>query len=189
MSGVQALATNLIPRFQAPPPRIHPFSDVVAPADRAHENDAADPARPLIAKGGLTPVQLKRVERFVEENYVRPIQVRDLATVSNLSLSYFSRAFTRSVGFSPHLMLNRYRIMQAARLMLASDEPLVDIALACGLCDQAHLSRLFRKFVGASPAHWRQANAACLRDQSREIPWAAANERSVWQAASQGRQG
>jgi AraC-like DNA-binding protein len=40
--------------------------------------------------------------------------------------------------------------------MLSTDAPLSEIALACGFTDQAHLSNLFRRRVGVSPAIWRR---------------------------------
>jgi AraC-like DNA-binding protein len=44
-------------------------------------------------------------------------------------------------------------------LMLTTDAPLGQIALDCGLADQAHLSRLFKQMVGDTPAAWRRARA------------------------------
>jgi AraC-like DNA-binding protein len=41
--------------------------------------------------------------------------------------------------------------------MLSTAKPLCDIAIECGLADQAHLSRLFRKVVGETPAAWRRS--------------------------------
>jgi AraC-like DNA-binding protein len=35
--------------------------------------------------------------------------------------------------------------------MLSSQEPLVQIALECGMCDQARFSRMFRRTVGINP--------------------------------------
>jgi AraC-like DNA-binding protein len=43
--------------------------------------------------------------------------------------------------------------------MLSTMRPLSEIAVDCGLADQAHLTRLFRKIVGESPAAWRRARA------------------------------
>jgi transcriptional regulator GlxA family with amidase domain len=44
----------------------------------------------------------------------------------------------------------------AAQLMLASREPLSEIALKCGFHDQAHLSKQFRQLTGETPAAWRR---------------------------------
>jgi AraC-like DNA-binding protein len=41
-------------------------------------------------------------------------------------------------------------------MMTATDKPLSQIALGCGLGDQANFSRLFRRIVGASPSVWRR---------------------------------
>jgi AraC-like DNA-binding protein len=40
--------------------------------------------------------------------------------------------------------------------MLSSGAPLSQIALDCGLCDQAHFTRVFRRIVGMNPSIWRR---------------------------------
>jgi AraC-like DNA-binding protein len=44
-------------------------------------------------------------------------------------------------------------------MMLTTTEPLCRIALDCGLCDQSHLTRLFRRVVGTTPNAWRREYA------------------------------
>jgi AraC-like DNA-binding protein len=39
--------------------------------------------------------------------------------------------------------------------MLRTDDALSEIACICGLTDQAHLTRLFRRVVGNTPRAWR----------------------------------
>ncbi|MGH6858693.1 MAG: helix-turn-helix domain-containing protein [Phyllobacterium sp.] len=54
------------------------------------------------------------------------------------------------------------------RLMLTSTEPLSQIALLCGLADQAHLSKLFRRMLGQSPSAWRRRNSTgTMEDNDR----------------------
>ncbi len=48
------------------------------------------------------------------------------------------------------------RLKRAQEMMLASSEPLSQIALACGFSDQAHLCKAFRRDVGESPNAWRR---------------------------------
>jgi AraC-like DNA-binding protein len=42
--------------------------------------------------------------------------------------------------------------------MLTTSESLSQIALACGLADQAHLSRRFRQVTGTTPGAWRRCH-------------------------------
>jgi AraC-like DNA-binding protein len=41
-------------------------------------------------------------------------------------------------------------------MMLSSRCSLLRIALECGMCDQAHFTRVFRRIVGINPNAWRR---------------------------------
>ena len=111
------------------------------------------------ARQGLAPWQVRRVLAHVEANLSTPIRNKDLAVVARLSTFHFAVAFRNSVGESPHEHIIRRRVERAQGLMLSTDKSLSDIAAECGLADQAHLTRLFRRIVGESPAAWRRARA------------------------------
>ncbi|WP_159107319.1 helix-turn-helix domain-containing protein [Azospirillum sp. B4] len=108
------------------------------------------------ARGGLAPWQIRRVVSHIDANLAGTIRMDDCAMVTRLSTRYFSRAFKCSFGMPPHAYIVQRRIQQAQHLMLTTQEPLCQIALACGLCDQAHFSKLFRRIVGLSPSTWRR---------------------------------
>ena len=101
--------------------------------------------------------QRRRVLEHIEENLAKPIRNRDLAALVDFSEFHFNVAFRNSLGTPPHEFLTRRRIERARQLMLSTDMSLCDIAAECGLADQAHLSRLFRKVVGETPAAWRKS--------------------------------
>jgi AraC family transcriptional regulator len=109
-----------------------------------------------LARGGLAPWQVRRVIAYIDSHLAERIKVPDFRELTRLSGSHFSRAFRNSFGDSPHSFVIRRRIESAQKLMLETSEPLCEIALRCGLCDQAHLSRLFRQAVGMSPNAWRR---------------------------------
>ena len=115
---------------------------------------------PQLHIGGLTPWQLKLVSGHIATNLDRSLPIAELARVARLSVSHFSRAFRASLGMSPHAFVMHARIDEARTMMLRTHQPLCEIALACGLADQAHLSRLFRRIQGVSPAAWRRLHQA-----------------------------
>ena len=108
------------------------------------------------SRGGLASWQAKRVVAYIESNIGRSLRVADLAGIVQLSISHFSRAFRRSFGRTPRAYVKVQRMRHAQVIMLNSREPLSQVALACGMCDQAHFTRVFRKVVGISPSVWRR---------------------------------
>ena len=109
-------------------------------------------------RGGLAPWQTRKVDRYLRENLGRSVRVEDLAEQVSLSASHFSGAFKTSFGTTPHSYIIRLRLERAQTLMLTTADPLSQIALICGLADQAHLSKLFRRQVGETPGAWRRRN-------------------------------
>ncbi|MET3528521.1 helix-turn-helix transcriptional regulator [Phenylobacterium koreense] len=93
---------------------------------------------------------------FVTSHLDVCIRVEDLAALSRLTPGYFSKAFRGTFGLPPHAYLLERRIARACEMMVGSDEPLAQIALACGLYDQAHFTRVFRKRYGQAPGSWRR---------------------------------
>jgi AraC-like DNA-binding protein len=112
--------------------------------------------------GALPLWQLKRVMEFIEANISESVRTGDLAAIVNLSTSYFVILFRRVTGESPFIYLRRRRIEHAQEMLLGSDETLARIASDCGLADQSHLTKLFRRLVGSSPAAWRREQRAVI---------------------------
>ncbi len=107
--------------------------------------------------GGLAAWQANKVAAYITANLAEPITIEDLADQVGLSASYFSRAFRATFGEAPYVHVLRRRIEHACDLMLATPDPLSQIAIDCGLADQSHFTRLFRRFIGTTPHAWRRA--------------------------------
>jgi AraC family transcriptional regulator len=109
--------------------------------------------------GGLATWQARRTLAHIEANLASKMDIEDLANVVALSRSHFSRAFKRTLGFSPMEYVVVRRVERAKAMISGTREPLAEVALACGFADQAHLNRRFRDIVGISPGRWRRSNA------------------------------
>ncbi|QTH43188.1 AraC family transcriptional regulator [Cohnella sp. LGH] len=94
--------------------------------------------------------------RFIRSNYSRPLTVADLASHVGLERSYFSKRFRARIGKSPHDFLTRYRMEQAARMLIHTRVPVGTIAASVGFGDLSYFSKAFRKHHGASPGVFRE---------------------------------
>ena len=132
---------------------------VMRSSDRHGTNFAA----PSVPRRGLAPWQVRKVSAYIEAHLDSTVSTADLAGLAKLSVFHFCRAFRSSFGESPHAYVMRRRVECAQGLMLQTNSSLAQIAIECGLSDQAHLSKSFRRFVGESPGAWRRARTAPAR--------------------------
>jgi AraC family transcriptional regulator len=121
---------------------------------RAHSTAGFVPPPPL-RQGGLTDRQLRRAIDYIHCNLDQDPTLSELAAVAGLSPVYFARQFKRATGLAPHRFLTRVRVDHAKRLLAGTDQPIASIALDCGFCHQEHLTRVFRKLCGTTPAAYR----------------------------------
>src|ERR1700677_3619824 len=111
----------------------------------------AERARPSPSRGGLLAWRLNRVFDYIETHLAEKITAMDLADLINVSVGQLIRAFKISVGVPPFHYIASRRVDLACTMMSTTREPLSQIAIACGLCDQAHLCKVFRRMLGMSP--------------------------------------
>lgn len=119
---------------------------------------ATSRAGAVLAQAGLAPWQLSRVTAHIDAHLADPIRGSDLAAVARLCTSHFFRAFKISTGQTAFSFIAQRRIARACELMATTDQPLCEIAIDCGLCDQSHFCRVFRRIVGITPNAWRRIN-------------------------------
>jgi AraC family transcriptional regulator len=112
-----------------------------------------------VVGGGLPAWRKRRLTAYIDMHLAETILVEHLAELLNLSASHFSRAFRTSFGTSAHDYVTRRRIEAAQGLMLTTSEALCTIALRCGLSDQSHFTRVFRRIVGETPYAWRRTRS------------------------------
>jgi len=111
-------------------------------------------------RGGLSPVQLRRVTSLVHENLHEDVSLMQMAEEAKLSPAYFSQMFHQSTGVAPHQFVLRARVERAKELLVKEDARVLDVAIACGFQTQQHFARVFRAFCKMSPTQFRKARLA-----------------------------
>jgi AraC family transcriptional regulator len=109
-----------------------------------------------VRRGGLAPWQARRVSSHISANISARIRVQDLAGLLQLSTGHFCRAFRETFGEPPMSYIMSRRIHRAQELLIRSRESLAQVALECGLSDQSHFTRVFRRIAGMTPSAWRR---------------------------------
>jgi AraC family transcriptional regulator len=155
---MHGLAQALVAAMEQPGEATSLFVEHVAIAFHAHvlQTYGNIPVASLSVRGGLAPWQLRRAYDFIDANISNDPSISEVADQCGLSSSYFSRAFKRESGFSPHQWLMKRRVERAKELLRQPHLHLAEIAQTCGFVDQSHFARVFSKKEGFSPGRWRR---------------------------------
>lgn len=101
---------------------------------------------------------MNRVREFLEANIATDIRIEMLARLCGLRSEYFVKQFKATTGVSPYQYVLSLRIERAKSLLANEKLSIAEIALDCGFSHQEHLTRLFRRFTGATPGRYRRDN-------------------------------
>ena len=122
-----------------------------------------------IQRGGFAAWQSRRLAAHVDANLSGKIVIKDLAASLHISVGHFCRAFKCTFGVPARIWIRRRRIEVAQGLMLTTEASLSEIALSCGMSDQSHFTRSFRRIVGEAPSSWRQTRHDTIEERVTEL--------------------
>jgi AraC-like DNA-binding protein len=98
--------------------------------------------------------RLERARDFIHAYALRGVTLANAACEAGLSVQHFAACFRAKYGMPAHRFQTLMRLDHARRL-LARGMPVVDVATACGLTDQSHLTRHFTRHLGMTPGRYR----------------------------------
>ncbi|TMA26222.1 MAG: helix-turn-helix domain-containing protein [Deltaproteobacteria bacterium] len=139
----------------------------VAIAAHVVRSYAAATCRAADPRGGLPSDDLRRIEKYVEENLARNLSLHDLSQQLGMNVYFFVRSFKRSTGVPPHQYVLRRRVERAKAFLLDAGSSIADIALRCGFATQSHLTATFSRLTNLTPGEYRRAFERARRGESR----------------------
>jgi AraC family transcriptional regulator len=144
------------------------IDQVAALLDKRRETERSPVRVDPMQSQALAPWQIKGVVAYVTLNLASPIRNADLAAVTRLSKSHFTKVFKASFALTPRAYVMQRRVQRAKELMRSTNEALAQIADICGFADQAHFSKVFKREAGASPMQWRRTRAESAAAMSND---------------------
>ncbi len=99
---------------------------------------------------------LKAIITYIQQHYSEKMNLCDIARTFSLSPKYFSRYFKENLDRNFVDYVNGLRVERAADLLLNTDIPVGEIALAVGFDNFSYFIRQFKKLRGCTPSQYRK---------------------------------
>ena len=101
--------------------------------------------------------RMQQVYRFVEENYLKPVDTAAVARMVNMTLPAFCRYFKKNTRLSFTAFVVQYRISQAKRLLIQG-QTVGEACYGSGFENTAYFNRAFKKLTGESPGRYKKGS-------------------------------
>lgn len=94
------------------------------------------------------------VEEYIAEHWNDPLNINNLAEITNTSARSLFRHFRDARGSSPWEFVKSIRLRNARQMLLdkSSDQTILGIALYCGFQNASHFSKDYRRAFGELPS-------------------------------------
>jgi len=99
---------------------------------------------------------IMEAKRFIENNFAKALNLKDVAEAVYLSPNYFSNLFKQYTNYTFHEYLIKIRIENAKKLLSRLDLNISQVSNLVGYDDPNHFSKVFTKITGYSPQKYRQ---------------------------------
>ena len=100
--------------------------------------------------------QCRPAIKYLNKNYMLPLDISKLMKLCNLSRTHFFRLFKKHTNSTPFEYIKKYRLEESQKMLLCSNLSISEIGKQVGWPDQFHFSRAFKKETGLSPKNYRK---------------------------------
>jgi len=112
--------------------------------------------RAKITSTAQPPRWLRQARQLLHDRFPETPTLNEIAHSVGVHHAYLAQMFHQHYHSTVGEYMRRLRIEFACRALVASDMPLSQIALAAGFSDQSHLTRVFKRHWGVTPAQYRE---------------------------------
>lgn len=100
-------------------------------------------------------INIEAVIDYIENNLDGKLNLEVVAEAVHYSKYHLHRMFTETVGLTIHDYVQRRQLTEAAKLLVFSDKPIIEIAFICGYESQQAFTTAFTSMYKIPPAKYR----------------------------------
>ena len=94
--------------------------------------------------GNQSIISIEAVIDYIESHLDGKLELETVAEAVHYSKYHLHRLFTETVGMTIHDYVQRRQLTEAAKLLVFSDKPIIEIAFICGYESQQSFSLAFK---------------------------------------------
>lgn len=125
---------------------------------------------PLRVRLGTSQPKLVEVVTLMEANLHEPLGLDELASHAGISRRQLERLFRRYLGAPPTRYYLELRLARARQLLLQTNMPITDVAIACGFVSPPHFTKCYRDCYARSPSEERRLRRERLTPLAPAVP-------------------
>ena len=99
---------------------------------------------------------IETVIDYIENNLNEKLDLEKVSEAVHYSKYHLHRLFTDTVGMTVHDYVVRRQLTEAAKFLVFSDRPIIEIAFICGYESQQAFSSAFKSMYKITPAQYRE---------------------------------
>ena len=99
---------------------------------------------------------IEKVIDYIESNLSSKLDLENISEAVHYSKYHLHRLFSETVGMTIHDYVGRRQLTEAAKLLVFSDRPIIEIAFICGYESQQAFSSAFKSMYKIPPAQYRE---------------------------------
>ena len=100
-------------------------------------------------------VNIETVIDYIETHLDGKLDLEQVSEAVHYSKYHLHRMFTNTVGMTVHDYVQRRQLTEAAKFLVFSDKPIIEIAFICGYESQQSFSAAFKSMYKIPPAEYR----------------------------------
>ena len=123
------------------------------PTKRTRTQDAS---RPIAANSHLS--RADQLACYIARHYMKSLTANEIARAVGLHPNYAMALFRKTFGTTMVEFLLQHRLSHAQRLLVTTDEPIIEVGAAAGFQSLSRFNEFFKKACGCPPRSYRKSH-------------------------------